>query len=438
MSAMLGSVSRAAGSPSKRLILSYIFDWFIILGIAAVAGGFSACSPNTRPFSLSDGSISFPHLKHETVSTSTLFLVCLVAPGIIIFLVCMLFVPGPAVTRQLAHSTNSSSRHSPYLRAVIWRRKLWEWNVGWMGLGLSLAVTFLLTEGMKNLFGKPRPDLIMRCNPVLVDAGRYVVSGVDGGALVTASICRPDKQSTLDDGFKSFPSGHSSASWAGLIYLTFFLCSKFAIAIPFLAPRLPPLPSNTTSTPRSDKPYANDPRSESPLPTESTNRASPADNASFEIRNSAAAPPTWVLVVIALPIGTAIFVSASRYYNYRHHGFDILFGSIMGFVVAWFAFRWYHLPITRGSGWAWGARSRDRAWGIGVGVQGYVGPEGWDSASSAGHSPERKTAVNGDGTGNGTRGSTGAGPSAVDPDLESGLHLDGAADDAARPSLPEH
>lgn len=49
---------------------------------------------------------------------------------------------------------------------------------------------------------------------------------------------------------------------------------------------------------------------------------------------------------------------------------------------AWFAFRWYHLPIRQGAGWAWGARSRDRAFWVGVGVGGYVGVEGWGSAAS--------------------------------------------------------
>ena len=44
----------------------------------------------------------------------------------------------------------------------------------------------------------------------------------------------------------------------------------------------------------------------------------------------------------------------------------------MGLFVAWVAFRWYHLPIMRGAGWSWGPRSKDRAWGVGLGVQGYA------------------------------------------------------------------
>lgn len=37
------------------------------------------------------------------------------------------------------------------------------------------------------------------------------------------------------------------------------------------------------------------------------------------------------------------------------------------------------MPIREGAGWAWGARSRERAWGVRVGVGGYVGSEGWSS-----------------------------------------------------------
>lgn len=37
------------------------------------------------------------------------------------------------------------------------------------------------------------------------------------------------------------------------------------------------------------------------------------------------------------------------------------------------------MPIRQGAGWSWGARSRDRAFYIGLGVGSYVGPEGWAS-----------------------------------------------------------
>jgi membrane-associated phospholipid phosphatase len=88
-----------------------------------------------------------------------------------------------------------------------------------MGLGLSLALAFFFTQGMKNLFGKPRPNLLDRCQPDLSPASiaRNTVGGYASGfnpewVLVSAGICRQPDSNKLDDGFRSFPSGHSSST----------------------------------------------------------------------------------------------------------------------------------------------------------------------------------------------------------------------------------
>jgi hypothetical protein len=119
-----------------------------------------------------------------------------------------------------------------------------------------------------------------------------------------------------------------------------------------------------------------------------------SNDAVVPIRYQAAAPPVWCLVLILIPIGSAIYICSTRFTDFRHQGFDILFGSFIGIVSSWFSFRWYHLPVTRGAGWSWGPRSYTRAWGIGVGVGSYVGTEGW--------SHRKENAMNGgNGMGNG-------------------------------------
>jgi membrane-associated phospholipid phosphatase len=75
----------------------------------------------------------------------------------------------------------------------------------------------MITEGMKNLFGKPRPDLLSRCNPDIASVGadRLSSDGMDFSplwVLVSSDICRQPNKDTLDDGFRSFPSGHSSCT----------------------------------------------------------------------------------------------------------------------------------------------------------------------------------------------------------------------------------
>lgn len=84
-----------------------------------------------------------------------------------------------------------------------------------------------------------------------------------------------------------------------------------------------------------------------------------------------------LLILAALPLCVAVWICSTRYAEFYHFGFDLIGGSLIGALSAWFAFRWYHLPIRSGRGWAWGARSRKRAFGIGVGTAGYVGEEGW-------------------------------------------------------------
>ncbi|KAF2761989.1 PAP2 domain-containing protein [Pseudovirgaria hyperparasitica] len=352
---------RAFQLPSKRLILSYVLDWIVIIAIAGVGGGFNRIGPYRRPFSLVDLNISYPYTENDQVSWWVVLIVALIGPGVIIFLTCLFFVPGPRAIRTHPWS-------------LVWRRKFWEWNTGWMGLGLSLATAFMITEGLKNLFGKPRPDLLARCQPDVDNIEQYVVGGYGQDispkwVRVSAAICMGPNTDEITDGFRSFPSGHSSFAWAGLLYLTLFVCSKFAISIPFLPPR-----AYSTDS----KAVALEAKRHDRLPLHEDDETS-----IIPIRNQAAAPPNYLLVLALVPVGTAAYIASTRYSDYRHHGIDIFAGSLIGIATAWFSFRWYHLPIQQGAGWAWGARSRDRAFGIGVGTGNYVGTEGWGPAKSS-------------------------------------------------------
>ncbi|PVH87232.1 acid phosphatase/Vanadium-dependent haloperoxidase [Cadophora sp. DSE1049] len=364
-------MSRAKhGGFSKLLVASYIVDWIIIIVAAGVGAILANITPNMRPFSLTNPEISFPHVEHEKVSLVTLGCSALAGPAVIIFLVCLVLVPGPTVSKSIPKS-------------LIWKRKLWEWHTGWLGLALSLSASFLITSGMKNLFGKPRPDLLSRCEPDMANLANYTYSKFLAGSIyenfnvVSAKICQQSDKSKLDDGFRSFPSGHASFSSGGLIYLSLFLASKLAITIPFLASgssatQLSAFPSRA-STARTmenrsmesrDKPMAGDDLLQEP---------SGHDDAVIAARNQAAGPPVYLLVIAVLPSFASIYIASTRFSDFRHHGFDILFGYLIGLVTSVFAFRYYHLPINQGAGWSWGPRSRDRSFWAGVGVGNYVG-----------------------------------------------------------------
>ncbi|KIW13012.1 hypothetical protein PV08_08199 [Exophiala spinifera] len=413
----INSLAGGARRLSKRLLASYLFDWILILGIAGLGGGFSKIHGARHDFSLQDPSISYPY-HEDTVSVGVLIVVVLVAPGVITAAISLLFIPGP-----------TASRRTP--RALIWRRKIWEWNTAWMGLGLALASAFLITEGLKDLSGKPRPFMLSVCDPDTSPESirRHQVGGLGSSLdsatpiVVTWHICRNTDKSQMRNAFASWPSGHSSFSWAGMLYLTFFICAKFAVQIPFLPPATsqtdggsrrfistfdeeedyyPPYDHRQTSRVQRQQPHkprgedeagpgpgAEEEHSSNSLHSAGTAGVSSSSSSSSSRlpphppRNEAAAPPIYLLIIAFVPVGVALFISVSRWFDYRHHGFDIISGSLIGIFTAWFGFRWYHLPIRGGSGWSWGARSRDRAFWLGVGRASYVGDEGWASAAAA-------------------------------------------------------
>lgn len=84
-----------------------------------------------------------------------------------------------------------------------------------MGLGVAAAGVFMATQGLKALYGKPRPDMLARCDPDLSDIAAYAVGGLGpklSGAptLVTWKICQNKSDTVKVQGFSSFPSGHAS------------------------------------------------------------------------------------------------------------------------------------------------------------------------------------------------------------------------------------
>nr|GAT44011.1 predicted protein [Mycena chlorophos] len=134
-----------------------------------------------------------------------------------------------------------------------------------------------ITQVVKITVGRPRPDILDRCQP---PAG--TVDPVFG--LSDSSICTT--QLLLEDGFRSFPSGHSSLSFAGLGFLAFYLAGKLHL---------------------------------------------------FDKRGYVA--KAWLALT---PFLGAALVAISRTMDSRHHWEDVLTGSILGTTVAYFSYRQYY------------------------------------------------------------------------------------------------
>lgn len=161
---------------------------------------------------------------------------------------------------------------------ILPNRSTHKTHVTLLGLALTILTTSFLTDIFKNAIGRPRPDLLARCKPA---------SSTPTNTLVTIAVCT-EKANThlLQDGWRSYPSGHSSFAFAGLGWLALFLAAQTHCLRP---------------------------------------RASHAT----------------VLLCLAPLVGAAL-IAISRLEDYRHDVFDVVSGSVLGAVVCVFNWRRYY------------------------------------------------------------------------------------------------
>ncbi|KAL2133835.1 hypothetical protein VTI74DRAFT_1558 [Chaetomium olivicolor] len=217
--------------------------------------------PFHRMFSLNDLRISFPHAEVERVPLTHDFLYALFLP---VFLLT---------------AANLYTRAAPH-----------KHHVALLGLVISLVLTSFLTDVVKNAVGRPRPDLLSRCLPR---------TGTPRDKLVTIDVCTQTDHHTLHDGWRSFPSGHSSFSFAGLGYLSLFLSGQFRI---FAHAAPGSLTEHTEKVVRGDLVRA---------------------------------------LVCLMPLLGATMIAISRCQDYRHDVYDVCVGGLLGWTVAYWSYRRY-------------------------------------------------------------------------------------------------
>lgn len=162
-----------------------------------------------------------------------------------------------------------------------------------LGLFISLVLASFFTDVIKNAVGRPRPDLIARCKPR---------KGTPKHELVTIDVCTEENHHKLHDGWRSFPSGHSSFAFGGLGYLALYGWMRFTTehlltTCSFLAGQM------HIFRPRTDL--------------------------------------ARVLLALSPLIGAAL-IAISRCEDYRHDVYDVTVGSILGLLIAYFSYKRYY------------------------------------------------------------------------------------------------
>ncbi|KAG2625980.1 hypothetical protein PVAP13_3KG281000 [Panicum virgatum] len=96
------------------------------------------------------------------------------------------------------------------------RRNVYDMHHAILGLLFSVLITGVLTDAIKDGVGRPRPNFFWRCFP----------DGVPKFNNITTQVMCHGDPAVIKEGHKSFPSGHSSWSFAGLGFLSWYLAGK--------------------------------------------------------------------------------------------------------------------------------------------------------------------------------------------------------------------
>eukprot|EP00201_Polytomella_parva_P008743 CAMPEP_0175052716 /NCGR_PEP_ID=MMETSP0052_2-20121109/8513_1 /TAXON_ID=51329 ORGANISM="Polytomella parva, Strain SAG 63-3" /NCGR_SAMPLE_ID=MMETSP0052_2 /ASSEMBLY_ACC=CAM_ASM_000194 /LENGTH=611 /DNA_ID=CAMNT_0016317149 /DNA_START=192 /DNA_END=2027 /DNA_ORIENTATION=- len=237
----------------------------------------------------------------------------------------------------------------------------------------AVFLTGAVTNAIKSPIGRLRPNFAKHCWP----DGNIVFASED--SVGGYPVCSCD-QSMDREIRKSFPSGHSSWSAAGLGFLSLWLLgqtralsqSLSAMAIPCMGisnttaigannAASNPIISNNMISNDATAAAANTTTTTTPTTTNFNNAVNTITNTNPNISNghgkNQVVGGTLTLTLVSLsPALGAVAVGITRIVDYWHHPSDVLAGLLIGFLIAYLSYRlefppvtspYCHLPTTR-------------------------------------------------------------------------------------------
>jgi len=191
-----------------------------------------------------------------------------------------------------------------FLLMQIRIRSFWDVNNAVIGLLYSLITAAVFQVFLKWLIGGLRPHFLAVCKP---DISLATHQGYNGKGYMqlyyTREICTGDEDQ-INDALESFPSGHTTAAFAGFIYLSLYINAKLKVF------------SNYH-------------------------------------------PAMWKLIAVYAPVLGATLIGGALTVDEYHNWYDVVAGAIIGTAMAFSSYRmtyasiwdwrYNHIPLDRGS-----------------------------------------------------------------------------------------
>ncbi|KAF2190916.1 PAP2-domain-containing protein [Zopfia rhizophila CBS 207.26] len=195
-----------------------------------------------------------------------------------------------------------------FLICQIRVRSFWDVNNATIGLLYSLICAAVFQVFIKWLIGGLRPHFLAVCKPAIPLEGIQTGNGFRQ-IMYDRSICTGDEKE-INDSLESMPSGHSTAAFAGFVFLYLYLNAKLKVF------------SNYH-------------------------------------------PAMWKLVALYAPLLGACLIGGALTIDEYHNWYDILAGAVIGTIFAFSSyrmvyasiwdFRFNHIPLLRHTPFIYGA-----------------------------------------------------------------------------------
>lgn len=293
-----------------------------------------------------DPSLSYPK-KDAQVPTWLLGVLCWVVPALIGFIDAWAFhhrwfftgVKNPPIAATTISAENedaadydvdNNSAHQSWT-SQAWVRRLVRFE---MALIVSLAFTFFFTQVAKTAVGRPRPNFYALCHWDSI-----------------AEECEDVSHAVEASAFSSFPSGHTSLCFGGLLFTTLFLLSDYTVLLPTPGnafARRPVAVAVPSSAARAATPSSVDTRGSS-----FDEEAQLAFDEQHGLEHDGVLGNTHVypsrsalrFFIAMLPTVLAAWVGITRLQDYWHSYADVLAGAVLGGFIAFITFRLKYPPL---------------------------------------------------------------------------------------------